>query len=874
MGPDPRDTPTTSQPPTVSIVIVTYGTGPVVVDCLDAVAAHTGPSHEVIIVDNWDGDTPSPTAALLADSGRLGTGGVELVQPGANLGFAGGNNAGARRARGRFLCFLNPDVIVGPGWIEPLLAALEDPVVGIAAPVLVNTDGSLQEAGQLLYADACTAAVGGPEVLAGDWSQAFTRDIDYASAACWVMRRTDVDELGGFDERFHPAYFEDVDLALRVEARGQRTRLVAGTPLVHLHGEGGEGGGLAIGEASQVVFRSIWSDRIADRPRRPTDEAAAIVNRDRLATGVTGWTVTGGDPATQRRALELATGFARSHPRQRVSVLADTLTIDAAEIAAARACGVEVVAVGDHLDAARAARAHPEARWGHLGEPPAPGLREAARLVWSPLTLVVGIVGVLLRVLVVRSPAGGLNADEAYTGLAAMGVLDGRFPVVIDGNVYSATLEAYLLAPFTAAIGPSALLLKTMPMVFWAVAALLAAIAGNYLTADVGGTGRPVGRRVGAVAGSLVWLAPGALLVLSTTAYLGYALGMALCVAVLIAAAVLVDRGRPAVRWSLAFGALVGLALYVHPMFVTVLLPLAVPVAWMHRRAVRDFWVPATAAALAVLTPFLLWNAVNGFPSLDVPPPMNSTTYTGRVRSFFEVLLPRGLGLRDPAGEWVLGRPWALVAYAVLFAVVVCGAVGLVARGRRPSRVLVPAVVVVVWPLMAVFSSLGFVADGRYSIIAFPFLALAAASTLVLVPVSGRALIGVAVAAVAVWIAVFVWPHTWRVTDRGRVVDADAPTIEVVDYLRSEGIERIAGDYWRVLPIEYFSDLEIRGAVTQPATVIRFPDRQREVQAESADDVAFVFQRGATPVGLWLPAERYRIVTVGETDIYLPQAAG
>jgi FAD/FMN-containing dehydrogenase len=230
--------------------------------------------------------------------------------------------------------------------------------------------------------------------------------------------------------------------------------------------------------------------------------------------------------------------------------------------------------------------------------------------------------------------------------------------------------------------------------------------------------------------------------------------------------------------------------------------------------------------------------------------------------------------LRDPSADWILGRPLAFVAYAALLVAVIGGAIGLATRGRRPSRVLVPAVVVVVWPLMAVFSSLGFVADGRYSIIAFPFLAVAAGSAVALLPVSARGLTGVAVAAVVVWIAAFVWPHTWRVTDRGSVVDADAATIEVVDFLQAEGIEHIAGDYWRVLPIEYFSDLDITGAVTQPATVIRFPDRQREVQAAPVDSVAFVFQRGATPVGLWLPADRYRIVTVGETDVYLPQAAG
>ena len=111
-------------------------------------------------------------------------------------------------------------------------------MVGIAAPVLVDRDGSLQEAGQLVYDDGCTAAMGGPEVMPGDWGNAFCRDVDYASAACWVVRRDEFLALGGFDERYRPAYFEDVDYAFRVEQSGRRTRLVVDVPVVHEHGSG------------------------------------------------------------------------------------------------------------------------------------------------------------------------------------------------------------------------------------------------------------------------------------------------------------------------------------------------------------------------------------------------------------------------------------------------------------------------------------------------------------------------------------------------------------------------------------------------------------------------------------------------------------
>ena len=264
--------------PYVSIIIVTYGTGPIVVEALDAVERCTQIPHEVIVVDCLPPDGVERTSRLLTDRPT-----IRLIEPDENLGFSGGNNLGAHHATGDLLCFLNPDVIVGPGWLEPLSAALGDQAVGIAAPVLVNRDGSLQEAGQLVYEDGCTAAVGGPEVMPGDWSNAFSHDVDYASAACWVVRRDEFLALGGFDERYRPAYFEDVDYALRVEQAGQRTRLVVDVPVVHEHGSGASSEAVAIAERSRDTFRSRWEHELARRPRRPDDPSTAIDNRDRLA---------------------------------------------------------------------------------------------------------------------------------------------------------------------------------------------------------------------------------------------------------------------------------------------------------------------------------------------------------------------------------------------------------------------------------------------------------------------------------------------------------------------------------------------------------------------------------------------------------------
>jgi GT2 family glycosyltransferase len=838
--------------PVVSIITVTYGTGPVVLEMLDAVARYTPVTHEVIVVDNLPGDGRTRTAELLVSRSD-----VQLIEADENFGFSGGNNLGAHRAAGEFLCFLNADVIVADGWLEPLLAALDDPIVGIAAPVLVDPDGSLQEAGQLLYPDGCTAAVGGPEVMRHDLSQAFSRDVDYASAACWLVRRDEFLALGGFDERYRPAYFEDVDYALRLEQVGQRTRLVAGTPVVHHHGKATTVDAAPIAERSRDTLRAIWADRLTRQPPRPNDDTSALTNRDRLVLKAGGWAapVKRSTATARSGALADARHHALQHPRDRVVFATDDA--DGLDVVGARRDGVEVVVgpVGE------AVAARPFVADWHEVVSATRRIPPVIRSLWSPWTAMVAVVGIVLRWLILESPAGVLNADEAYTGLATLGVLDGRFPVVIDGNRYSAVLEAYIFAPVLGLTGPSILVLKLIPIIFWAVAAVLMYLAGSYLA----------GRRVGAVAGALVWITPGALLVVSTLAYVSYALGMAIAVATLLMAARVIDRDRPSIATSASLGALAGLGFYVHPMYVAVLLPLTLPVAWHHRRSIRAFWLPFAGAGIVVNLPFVAWNAVNGFPSTELQNGLPGT-YTDRLDTFFRELIPRGYGLRDISFEWVFGRNLGWLAYAALAALVVVGCVGLVRRDDRRSRWLVPITLIAVWPLMALFSPLIWSADGRYNVISFPFIVMAVAGALMAIPsVDARWSDSAAAAMVVVWGVVFVWPHTSDVVAQ-RSTDPNGPLHELVDFLDTEGIEQVAGSYWRVLTVEYGSDRRIIGAVSPPDPV-RFPDRQRTVQESPPKAVAFVFPPWAEDTSkLWMPPESYERLVVGDTVVYLPLA--
>lgn len=228
-SPAPRATVTPADAPRVSFVTVAYGTGPLLVESIASLVASldgTGIAYEYLVVDNAHPTAGDRTRRELL----LSTAGVTIVSPGANLGFGGGCELGALHARGEVLAFVNPDVVYAPGWLEPLLAALaEHPIV---VPVLLDPDGTVQEAGQVLRADGSTRALTVPPATIG------RGDAHYASAACWVMHRDTHERCGGFDAAFHPAYYEDVDLLMRAAGLGLDWVLVPDSRVVHHRGAG------------------------------------------------------------------------------------------------------------------------------------------------------------------------------------------------------------------------------------------------------------------------------------------------------------------------------------------------------------------------------------------------------------------------------------------------------------------------------------------------------------------------------------------------------------------------------------------------------------------------------------------------------------
>ena len=845
--------------PTVSIIVVTYGTGPVVLEMLDAVAQHTPTSHEVIVVDCLPADPATRTSLLLADRSD-----IRLLAADDNLGFAGGNEYGVEHASGEYLCFLNPDVIVGPGWLEPLIATLDDPVVGIAAPVFVNDDGSLQEAGQLVLSDTFTAPVGA--VMSGDFTNVFTRDVDYGSAACWLVRRADHLTLGGFDRHYHPAYFEDADYAFRVELSGKRTRLVADVPLVHRRGLGTGRREATLGQNTHARFKWQWAAHLADRPARPTTVVEAITARDRLC-GATTLIVAWSDRTTDGEwtaAFEQALQLAAASPRDRVTLLTD-VPPSAPDDERARRNGLEVVVVNETetdrgaVEADRIALADDVIRAGD-DESTAP-TRRVASTTWIVGALVF-LAGVVIRWLLFDTPAAVINADEAYTRIETFEILRGQFPIVLGGTVYTFPVEAYLYTPFTYLFNGAVVVpLKLLSTLSWVGSAVTLFFVGRRL----------VGERAGLIAASLCWITPGALMVLSITAYPAYASGMFVVSLAFLAATVVLDRPEPSRRLLVTYGVLAGFAFWLHPMFLTVMLPMTIVVLWTIRRRL-DAWISVIGGGIIGCLPLLLWNATNGWPSLESPVEVPGT-YTERLRVFAVDLLPRAFGLRDRGLDWY-DSFWGPVLYVALLAMIAFGLWTTARRSSARGRVVLFAVLGAVFFLMAFLQNLIYANDGRYAMISFPFVLIALAAGIDRLAgwrppwrvISVLALVAV------IWIGGFVRPNQQPFLD-ARGVDPNAQLDQIVDVLDERGINRVYGSYWAVLPIDFAGDNRIVSGVF-PFWPIRFPDRQRIVGATPPENVAVIYMGyDEDPAYLLMSADRYERIVIGDRVLYLPLAS-
>lgn len=254
--------------PEVSIVIPIYAHPELTRAALETIRDHTEHViYEVILVDD---DADAGNKALL----REVEGAVQIVNE-VNQGYIRSMHRGAAAARGRWLVLCNNDIEVQPGWLSAMMDCAESrPDVAIVTPKFIYPDGSLAEAGAIMWRDATGANYGrGDDPSRCHYE--YRREVDYGSAAALMVKGELWRELGGFDERFLPMYYEDTDLCFEARARGLRVMYEPRARVTHVEGATAgtdESAGHKQGqERNRPKFVEKWRERL-EHEHLPNDQ--------------------------------------------------------------------------------------------------------------------------------------------------------------------------------------------------------------------------------------------------------------------------------------------------------------------------------------------------------------------------------------------------------------------------------------------------------------------------------------------------------------------------------------------------------------------------------------------------------------------------
>jgi GT2 family glycosyltransferase len=219
---------------TVGLVIVTYNAEAFIGRSLAAVAAQSRPPDRVVVLDN---DSHDGTVAAVRQAVRGWRVPVEIVETGANLGFAAGNNrAVARLADCDLIALLNPDAFPEPDWLAALVAAADahPEAASFASRQMLDGEASrLDGAGDVCHVSGLVWREGHGQLLSQMRGAARSGPVFSACAAGALYRRVDWERAGGLDERFF-CYAEDVDLGFRLQLAGRGCWYVADAVLHHV----------------------------------------------------------------------------------------------------------------------------------------------------------------------------------------------------------------------------------------------------------------------------------------------------------------------------------------------------------------------------------------------------------------------------------------------------------------------------------------------------------------------------------------------------------------------------------------------------------------------------------------------------------------
>ena len=263
-----------SEKPVISIVLVLFNRAELTLACLRSIAENHAENIEVVLVDNASADkTPQLIERLR---------GPRVIRNSENRHFLLGVNQGARECRGEYILLLNNDSQLLPGALQNALATMRtsEDIGGVGGKIIL-LDGTLQEAGSIVWQDgSCTGYGRGDTPFAPMYN--FRRDVDYCSGAFLLTPRKIWEQLGGFDEAFKPAYYEETDYCMRLWQNGLRVVYEPTAALVHYEFASSEStaSAFSLQAQHQGVFAARHHAVLAPRDMPGADRLLAARSRD------------------------------------------------------------------------------------------------------------------------------------------------------------------------------------------------------------------------------------------------------------------------------------------------------------------------------------------------------------------------------------------------------------------------------------------------------------------------------------------------------------------------------------------------------------------------------------------------------------------
>jgi len=223
----------------ISFVVVTYNSTRTIKKCIESVLIQDD-NKELVVIDNKSSDN---TVEVVSSFPR-----VKLIKSAKNIGFGAGNNRGLKEVNSDIVVFVNPDTILARDFSKRILKSFDKhPKASIIGCRITNPDGSLQRTGNtfptirsLLYENSGYHKVfknskAYHRYIYGDWNRNTSRYIDAVSGACFACRKSFLDQIGGFDEKYF-LFFEEFDLAKAAQRLGQKVYFDSSIAVEHVGG--------------------------------------------------------------------------------------------------------------------------------------------------------------------------------------------------------------------------------------------------------------------------------------------------------------------------------------------------------------------------------------------------------------------------------------------------------------------------------------------------------------------------------------------------------------------------------------------------------------------------------------------------------------